>query len=268
MQVGRFSIRSAKSTEKYDKFIKKLEEVRDDDYRIIEEVYTPLSITDNNVLVAPDWHGTRHDKQLKNLLYKIAEEEGVKTLVIPGDFFDCDAYSTFIRFNHEISFKTELRNAAKILAELVSRFKNVYFTRGNHEKRWMSLNQGMMGMEELFACTGIAKGYKVTLDDHLILKSGAETWRVCHPKEFSRTPGKVPRELAKKYQMNIFGAHGHRMGWWMDDTGRFQCVEGGGLFNKDKIEYLRDTSCYSETNPGFWLIRDGWCHPFPDKRKW
>lgn len=267
LKTGRFVVETNRSFRELREYYLNDSDSERSDVKVIEEIYNPLKVRHSQCLIASDWHGERYDRSLKKVLFKVADEYSVDALLVPGDFWDCDAYTSFTRFNHELTFRHEVRLIRELLKELTERFKYLYFCRGNHEHRWLKANLGMMCMEDLFYVTGITKGYKVTLDDHIFLSSNGENWRVCHPPEFSKTIFKIPKALAEKYKMHIFYAHGHRLGWCMDESGTYQCVEGGGLFDKKRIEYLRNTTRYAEVASGFWLIQDGWANVFPGKNK-
>lgn len=140
---------------------------------------------------------------------------------------------------------------------LVDTFDRVYFCRGNHEKRWIDMNLGMVGMEELFYMTGITEGYEITLDDHMRLKSGKENWLLAHPRNFRQTPLSVARDLASKYRMNVVSAHGHQWTQGADRSGHYLCLDGGGMFDASELEYLRCTSCYPAVQGGYYIIAGG-----------
>ena len=233
--------------------------------RKIDDEYLPLRINDSNVLVAADFHGPFWDRKLESCLYKVGDEYGVKNLLVPGDFFDCDNYTSYLKLTYLESFQMELKHMKILIDRLGSHFKKIYFCRGNHEKRWLQMNKGLVNIENLFAMLRTNAHYEVTLDDHMILSSGKEMWRISHPVNFSPNPLSVASRLADKHRMNIFSAHGHQFAQGYDKSGEYQIVDGGGLFDVQQIEYLRNTSCYPSVHSGFYLIQDGDAYPFPGK---
>jgi hypothetical protein len=234
-------------------------------YSKLENEYSPLAIVDSNVLVAPDWHGPFFDRKLESALYRVAKEYSVKTLLVPGDFWDCDGYTSFLKMTYMETFQEEIKHVSRLLDNIGNNFKKVYFCRGNHEKRWLSMNKGLVGIQQLFAILESGADYEVTLDDHMLLISKPETWRISHPQNFSPCQLSVASRLADIHHMNIFSAHGHQFAQGYDKSGNFQVVDGGGMFDVKQIEYLRNTTCYPSVHSGFYLIQDGDAYPFPGK---
>ena len=224
---------------------------------IIKETFNPLVFKSDLCGVISDLHIPFQNKNFVDVMYTTMKKYKVKDLAIVGDFWDCDNYTRFVRLSWGESFKEEINHVKDELNRIVHNFKNVWICRGNHEKRWIDGNNGMMGMKELFNCTGIIEGYEVTLDDHMILKSGDRIWLLCHPRNFRQTPLSVARDLATKYNMNVICAHGHGFASGWDKSGKYYCIDSGGLFDKEALEYLRNTTCYPETRNGFIIIKDG-----------
>jgi hypothetical protein len=231
----------------------------------VDEAYLPILIKDNNVAVAPDFHGPFWDRKLESCLYKVGDDYEIDTLIIPGDFFDCDNYTSFLKMTYIESFQEELKHMKVLMERLGNHFRNIYFCRGNHEKRWLQMNKGLVDIENLFSLLKSKVNYKVTLDDHIFLNSGHEMWRLSHPTNFSPCPLSVASRLADKHHMNILSAHGHQFAQGYDKSGDYQIVDGGGMFDVQQIEYLRNTTCYPSVHSGFYLIQDGDAYPFPGK---
>lgn len=231
-------------------------------YRLLEHEFKPITIKDNNVLVAPDWHIGFHCRKKTRLLIKSGKDYGVKTLVIPGDYFDCDEYKKFIRLSFIDTFKKEKEMAAEVLRLLLKNFKQIYFCTGNHEFRWIKENKGLSTVQDLFAIMGVRGNYRVTTDDHITLFSNGEKWRLAHPSNFAQSRLSVASRLANIYQCNILCAHGHQWNQGYSDSGDYQIVDGGGMFDMSQVEYLRKTSCFPAVHSGFYLIQDGYAIPF------
>lgn len=230
--------------------------------KIIDEQRKPLNVYSNNILFTSDYHIPYHDEILLEYLIEVAKEHSVKDLIVAGDFWDCDNYSKFSRLTWVQTFQQEIKEVATILEHLSCYFSGIYFCRGNHEKRWIDMNNGMAGMEELFAQTKITEGYQVTLDDHLYLYQNDQKWLMCHPKSFRQTNLSVVKDLAAKHQCNVIGGHGHQFAQGWDRSGSYRIADGGGLFDRDSLDYLRETSCHPMVRNGFYLIQDNELLPF------
>jgi hypothetical protein len=121
-------------------------------------------------------------------------------------------------------------------------------------------------MKELFAITGPwADCVHTTLDDRITLLSGDREWLLCHPRSFRQTNLSVAKDLCAKYRMDIFCAHGHQWAQGTDRSGHFQLVDGGGMFDPHKLEYLRNTSTYPAVQGGFYAIIDGKYVPYKNE---
>lgn len=222
----------------------------------------PITVYSDNVLVTCDYHIPFQDDCLIDYMLSVAEDNGVYDLIVAGDFWDCDNYSRHSRLTWLESFQTEVKEVGKVLEKLVDQFDTIYFCRGNHEKRWIDMNTGLTGMEELFAMTKIVDGYEVTLDDHLKLVQKNQDWLICHPKNFRQVNLSVARDLSAKFHCNVISGHGHQFAQGWDRSGKYRVADGGGLFDRDSIDYLRETTCHPVTRNGFYLVQDDDLIPF------
>lgn len=206
---------------------------------------------------------------LLDWLLIIKEEYSVTDIAIPGDLWDCDNLSRYTKLVNTCSFDEECQEVGDVLRLLVREFKNIYISRGNHEKRWMDVKGGF-SINALFNLTGVpatnpADGtvlYNLTTDDHMHLVQGGEPWLIAHPKNYRQVPLSVVRDLAAIHGMHIFGAHGHQFAQGVDRSGRYQVIDGGGMFDKKALDYLRETTTHPETRSGFYLLQDNQAIPF------
>jgi len=223
---------------------------------MVDDARTPINITSSNIILTSDYHIPFHSLSLLQQVFDVAEEYGVSDVSIAGDFWDCDNYSRFTHLGYSTAFKQEVEAARDVLDMVTCAFKNVYICRGNHEKRWIDLNAGKMDMKMLFSVTEITKGYKVTMDDHMMLHCNGEDWLLCHPRNYRITPLSVVRDLAAKKHCHVVGAHGHQFDKGWDRSGRYQVADGGGLFDIKSLDYARETSCHPVQRAGFYLLQD------------
>ena len=216
--------------------------------KLIDDVMNPLNIECDNAAIAGDWHSPFIDWDLFDVLQSECEEYGVKTLFVPGDFWDCDNFSIFTKQCHTATFEAEVKNVAVMMDILADMFDKVYFCRGNHENRWMNRTNSSSNMEHLFNTTGNHNlNYEVTRDDHMYLFNGGEKWLLAHPKSFRQANLSVAKTLASKFLCNVISCHGHQWAQGRDVSGQFRVLDGGGMFDKRSLAYLRDTTTYPET---------------------
>lgn len=238
--------------------------------QMIDDQRNPITIELNNVCLAGDFHVPFTDERLMEDLFHICEEHQTKDLIIGGDFWDCDNYSRFLHLTTTASFQEEIEEVKKELKRLLSHFDRIWFCRGNHEKRWCDLNAGKVGMNELFrlAIPGnisedeFGKRVTITTDDHIHLIQNGQLWLICHPKNFRVIPLSVAQDLAAKHLCNVVTFHGHTFRQGRDRSGQFRIAEGGGLFDRDALDYLRETSCHPMTRSGFYILKNGVLHAF------
>jgi len=230
---------------------------------IILEQRNPITIESDNIIVAGDWHIPFYDDALLDSLLLVKEEYGVKDIAIPGDLWDCDNLSQYTKIVNTCSFDDEAREVGVVLRLLIQEFDRVFICRGNHEKRWMDIKGGF-SVQALFQLSGVPSIdpvteqplYHLTTDDHMHLVQNGEKWLLCHPRTYRQVPLSVVRDLASIHGMHVFGAHGHQLAQGVDRSGRYNVVDGGGMFDKASLDYLRETTTHPETRPGFYLIQD------------
>lgn len=257
--------RAREITERSVKTAKKEHAENENRRERIVNFYKELKVKENNVAVGPDWHVPFQDRVMKKLLFDACKEYGVKVLIVPGDFWDCDNYTSFLKLSYLETFPQEVEHAKKELEDITSFFKHTYFSRGNHEKRWLKENRGLMNIRNLFAVTEVTKNYSVTSDDHIKLISGGQEWYLSHPANYSENQLSVANRLASKHHMNVLCAHGHQFAQGYDRSGKYRILDGGGIFDSAQLEYLRNTTCYPSVHSGFYIIQDGEPIPFPGK---
>lgn len=245
---------------------------------MIETARDPITFESDNVVLACDFHIPFHDEDLIKEMFAAAKEHGCKVLAIDGDLLDCDNVSKFNSITESeqedrITFKGECEEAKKMFKRLLQVFDDIYICQGNHEKRWSDLNAGKVGMKQLIALCrpsnmsedAFNARVHVTLDDHMILNHNGEKWLLCHPRNFRITPLSVARDLAAKFMMNVHMAHGHGFNQGRDRSGKFICLDGGGLYERAALEYTRQTTCHPMTRSGFYVLKQGKVIPYEGK---
>jgi predicted phosphodiesterase len=232
--------------------------------QMLDEVRNPLRISSDNIAVTSDWHIPFCDDDLVKRLLNTNTEHGTRDLIIAGDFWDCDDYSRFTHLSPPACFEEEIENVRHYLKRILRIFTNVYICRGNHEKRWIDLNAGKMGMKELYALArpsnmsedAWGKRVHITTDDHIYFTQAGQLWLSCHPKSYRQINLSVARDLAAKHQCNVIVAHGHQWAQGLDRSGTFRILDGGGMFERAALSYQRDTSCHPMTRSGFYVLKD------------
>lgn len=246
--------------------------------QLIQTAFNPISVESDNCIFASDWHFPFVDPVLFNILLDIRRDYDIKDLFVPGDLWDADDYSRFIDSTPKTvpikkQFSAECEEVEKGLRILYREFEKIYICKGNHEDRWISLNGGKMTMRNLYkeaipgninANTFFEK-VKITDDNYIYVYQRDQKWLFCHPVNFRKLNLSVVRDLAAKYECNVIGGHGHQWAQGYDVSGKYQICDGGGLFDKHALAYLRRVSCHPETKGGFYTLIDGILTPYEGK---
>lgn len=222
--------------------------------QFIIDMANPIVIETDAVMIASDWHGRCHHTGMKRWLFDVAESRGVKTCIVPGDFWDADAYSLWPKENYRSEFPDEVETMHDLLIEMKEVFDHIYFCKGNHEARVIKQNNGNMDMGMLFNLTGVTDGYEVTNDNYITAYLGEEKWMFAHPPHFRKTKLSVARDMAAKYLCNMGVGHGHFCGDGTDNSGKFYTLDLGGIFDPYSIAYLRRVNVTPWVNNGFFYI--------------
>lgn len=216
------------------------------------------------VTISGDYHIPLHDIKLVEKMVYVSQKMGSKKLIIAGDLYNFDAFSTFV--NEPIyEVGEELDYGEKLLDYLVEWFDFILILMGNHEERlykrklekhidWERLTRMLHQHENKIKFSKY--GYCVLND----------TWRITHPKNYSQIKTRVANKLALHKRQHILNFHGHALSVASDDSGHQVIADGGGLFDEKKIEYrmIKD-STYPAWATGFWVItKDNELHGFND----
>lgn len=224
----------------------------------------PILILADSLVVSSDFHVPYVDEKLFEKLLNVPVETDITRLAITGDLFDADSYSRFTPMAPTVSFKDECNNVRDRLEQILDVYATIYICRGNHEKRVIDMNMGKFQMKELVdMCipNDMSKKefdlrVKVTNDDHIHAGIGGQNWLFSHPRNFRIINLSVARDLASRYQCSQIVAHGHQLAQGWDRSGTFRLIDGGGLFDKNQLVYLRETTCYPETKNGFVILSE------------
>lgn len=244
--------------------VKKYQSMRGKYAQLLDEIRKPINVKLDSFVCTSDYHIPFVQVPLLEKMYKDAEDQGITDLVIAGDFFDCDNYSRYTHMSYSESFKGEVEEARFQIAELLETFDNIYMCRGNHEKRFIDLNAGKVGMQELvrlaipdnMSKTEFDARVHVTTDDSMRVMYHGEEYLICHPRSFRIIPMSVAKDLASKHLCNVVTGHGHSFAQGRDKSGKFRVLELGGLFDPDALDYLRESTCHPMIKSGYYLFTE------------
>lgn len=247
----------------------------------------PLTFEAGDICIACDFHIPCHDDALIDYMIGVCKDLNIKKLAIDGDYLDCDNLSIFTsatESNREVSitWKAEKDEGRKVMTRLLEWFDEIYICAGNHENRIIALTGGKEGFKDIILAMmprnitieNYERRVRSTTDDFMIMRhkyfneygeERIQEWRLCHPKNFSILPLRVARALAAKFEMNIHMAHGHNLLMGRNISGKYICIEGGGLFDREALEYTCRTTTHPVMRSGFFILKNGEALQFDGK---
>lgn len=202
-------------------------------------------------LITSDWHIPHHDREALALLLDTSRKKHIDKLIIAGDFLNLDILSNYVKAESPITIDQELGEARKVVCALLKRFSEICIIPGNHEKRLIRRLNTPLSFASFFAMICGDKRIKVAEKDHLLLTVSRRTFRICHPKNYSRTKLSVTARLADIYHQNIVAGHSHSLGITFSSSGRYLCIDTGGMFDESRIGYIQATTTHPAWNQGF-----------------
>lgn len=232
------------------------------------ERFKPLRIV-GDAVVTCDWHIPLHDPALVNNMISCAELLDFRKLIIAGDYWHMENFGSFLPMQPEASIEVERYDGNLIMKTLLETFEDIYLSLGNHDFRLVKKLGFRRSFEEcmrwMLSSLSEDEWKRIHITDLDYMEYyprgtgnlGQPEWRICHPKNFSTTPLTVGRKLAQKYNTNVFTAHSHHFAMGASPNGRDIVIEGGGFFNKNRTEYIQQTSNHHEWVPGYTIFIDG-----------
>lgn len=223
-----------------------------------ETLEEPLRITAPKFVVAGDFHIPYYDKELLKEMINECKDRNIDTIILNGDFIDAKSLSLFLNLQQlKVTFQDEIREASKVFKLICNHFSNVYATSSNHELRFAKKLNGLASTRELYRLfSGIFEegvDYFLSLYDYCYV---GNNWLLCHPNFFSVVPLSIPRALSSKFRRNVICSHLHRLSLGKDVSGAYYAIEAGGLFDPDKLEYLRKTSKIPAQQSGYVIVEN------------
>jgi hypothetical protein len=236
---------------------------------IILERSVEYVLSDSGALaVTADFHFPLTDYPFLNTFLRTCSANGIKNLAIAGDFWNMDALSRFEYKQDNANMQTELARGNEAMIAMLEQFDQVIFIWGNHDARFHKA----MGYKVDFK-TAMKMAFhdvpdklfdKMTISnlDHFKVRAfpyadvGEDTWYICHPKSYSRTPLMGAIKIAAVKQMNVLTAHSHHHAYGHDASGRFVVGEVGGFFDRHKVEYLNRTEGFPHWQQGYAILTE------------
>ena len=223
---------------------------------------------EGDCIIAGDFQLPTTDFEFADQILVVARALNIKTLLIVGDWVNVDAFSKYDHIVPPIPFSTEVSVSVQLMSRYAEWFDTIWMALGNHEHRLIKLMKGDITGSMLGRLLSAVRGkLKITPYSHIVIHSGEQVWRATHQVNYSKLKGRVGDDLAQKFQANIITHHQHHAAKMMDRYGRYVIIDNGGLFDVDKMSYvkLRDSTSVGMTK-GFTVLLNGTGHlitPYP-----
>jgi hypothetical protein len=198
---------------------------------------TPLDLVGDFIIVG-DVHVPCTDWAFASLVGRVAEHTGINRLIIAGDFFNFDLWSSYRATVTPPAWRDE-RDAARVLiADWLETYSEIYTLQGNHERRLQKWVDGQFDEGDIWGMIATSKKMLHSNYGWCTVQSGGQTWRVTHPRNYGRNQLTVASDLAMKYSSNVITWHEHHSAIGWDVYGKYVTVNGGTLADPAKLAYV------------------------------
>lgn len=226
-------------------------------------------------MVTGDIHLPFHCPRTFSHLIEIAEKFGIKKMVSVGDTFELQEFKHYLDNHPGVNWRYEKAKGWAVLELLANQFDEIVLLLGNHELRLWKKLEGAGDQEDVFQIFVKHPNIRYDLYPYCIIN---DSWFACHPKSYSRIPGRNPYFLASKHMVELVEAgkspngqygliafHGHQGGGGRDVSGRFRVADGMGLFDQELFGYaqLKLTPTPNWVK-GFFMLRNNYLYPFEE----
>ena len=230
-------------------------------------LYKDEVLPNGNRMIGGDIHSPYYDEVYFNRFLAIADKFKIRKATLIGDTLDQDfAKKYYDDKKGDLDF--ELAKTDPVMKGL-QYFDEVEFLKGNHETRIGRITDGKIQAHHIFQMFGPElwkTKFKYVNRDKI--KVGRK-WLLVHPKSYSQVSGSVAVRLAEKFHRHVINAHGHFIALRYDRSGKYMGIDLGGLFSREKIKYINETTTtHPVWNPGFGMIYGNHFYHFHENTDW
>ena len=228
------------------------------------KIYKELTLPDDNYMISCDEHAPYHSEVWINRKLAIADKFKITNNIQIGDTLDFNFIKSHPQLDGEekSDLDREFLQAAPSIKALLY-FKKNWLMRGNHEYRVSRYTNSLIQAKHLYKIFGEDvwnSSFKYSDYDKMNI---GKKWMVVHPKSYSQVATSVAKRLAEKFHRNVINSHGHLVGMAYDRSGKFLCVDLGGMFDVGKVGYIQlSTTSHPRWVQGFGMLLDGHFYHF------
>ena len=216
---------------------------------------------DGDALIVGDVHAPFTDPTYARRAALVAQRylPRPRQLIINGDLLDMGNFSTWAAVVQQPTWGQERDACRALLDNWLETFDAIWIVMGNHERRLQKFSAAALDETDILALLRVDterirwNGY-----GWCTLRSGGETWRITHPRNYGINQLTVGDQLAQKYNCHVWLAHEHHLAVGWDRYKRHMVVNGGCLVDPRQLAYVQlDDSKSAGMARGFGMIRAG-----------
>jgi len=232
------------------------------DTRIQTERYDKFWRLTGDWMICGDPHCPFVDWQMAEQVAARASNYSIRKLLIGGDVFDMQAMSVYSAIVPRARIGAQEAAAEYLIQSWSEQFDEIDMILGNHDCRLLRLLNGAMPdstFEDIFmSLMGNPDKVRISTYAYAIIESEHGDWRVTHPRNYSRVPLSMARQLAHKYHQHIVSFHEHHDAEGFDTSGDYVVRNVGCLADPEKFAYVQLVdSTAPKMMQSFGMIKNG-----------
>jgi hypothetical protein len=217
-----------------------------------------LTLEEDKVLLLFDIHAPFQHTTWINRVIALAVKWGVTACGIGGDLVDLSSLCYWGR-QIRIELQDELDAGKDVLKAISRNFEHKVLCGGNHERRLVrQLKDSISLVQALDQFLETGTNTKTTNRTWFWLRSGGQKFKVGHPRNYSKVPGRVPYRLAEKYHCHIITGHGHVWAQARDISDSYWVIDAGCCLYPKGVAWLEEEmSINPQPVMGAVIVMDG-----------
>ncbi len=232
----------------------------------VELPEAPIVIETDNAIITSDWHWPEVDMEMVLYAIAVARRNGAKDLIIVGDLMNFKNIGTHPARTNDYEPVGKSINQAKLcLKILLTWFRRIYISSGNHDERIVLMLRGLIGLDDMFA---VEDRIFVSNRRVMWMKTSRSLYALVHPERYSAVSMTISQDMATKlvppepYEDSKFGvmvAHTHVGTFGFTKDGLNEAVGLPAMIRPEVVEYKQlGGGSHVQWTQGFVLLRNSY----------
>ena len=217
---------------------------------------------EGDCIVSADYHSPFVSLDWLERLLEVSRKEGIKQLLIAGDFFDFDRLSWWLKMAQAEEMATKLDDefafSEMVLERLEEWFDKIYLLGGNHWRRLLKSITYTVSSDRLMGLVGRKNDKRYVNIEYFDWILIDKKVRVTHPAKARKLDYTLARDLSILFPNQwLVVAHRHRVNEGFTPDGR-PMLEIGWMGDTNRMRYIQhvDSTYYRWIN-GFGVYKNG-----------